>query len=150
LTGRLIILRLTRSWYGQEDTGLTDRLLGELPGILLWAMGGWKRLQERGHFVQPASSRALLNEMEDLSSPVGAFVRERCEVGHGHCVPVAGLYAAWRAWCESKGREPTSEHWFGRDLHAALPNIGVSYPRANGKRARVYEGLRLLDDDSAF
>src|SRR5262249_17581739 len=45
LAGRFIVLRLTRSWYGQEDHRLTDRLLGELPGILLWAVEGWKRFR---------------------------------------------------------------------------------------------------------
>jgi putative DNA primase/helicase len=43
LPGRMVLLRLTRSWYGQEDTALTDRLLAELPGILLWAIAGWQR-----------------------------------------------------------------------------------------------------------
>lgn len=34
LPSRFIVLRLTRSFYGDEDTGLTDRLLAELPGHL--------------------------------------------------------------------------------------------------------------------
>src|SRR5262249_12040822 len=37
LVGRLVILRQTQSWYGQEDRTLTTRLLEELPGILRWA-----------------------------------------------------------------------------------------------------------------
>ena len=40
LAGRFVILRLTQSFYGKEDTGLTDRLLNELPGILNWAIEG--------------------------------------------------------------------------------------------------------------
>src|SRR5262249_30991174 len=44
LVGRLLILRFTRSFYGQENPHLTDELLTELPGILLWGMAGWKRL----------------------------------------------------------------------------------------------------------
>lgn len=42
LAGRFVILRLTQSFYGKEDTGLTDRLLNELPGILNWAIEGWR------------------------------------------------------------------------------------------------------------
>ncbi len=80
----MIVLRQTRSWYGQEDTGLTDRLLGELPGILLWAIAGWQRLRERGRFQQPESALQLVEGLEDLSSPIAAFVRERCEVGPGY------------------------------------------------------------------
>ncbi len=78
LPGRMILLKLTQSWYGKEDTALTDRLLAELPAILLWAIVGWKRLRDRGHFIQPDAGRELIDELADLASPVGAFVRERC------------------------------------------------------------------------
>src|SRR5262249_42855244 len=71
LVSRMIILPLTKSWYGKEDTHLTGRLLTELPGVLLWAVEGWRRLQKRGHFAQPASGQALVRSMEDLSSPIG-------------------------------------------------------------------------------
>ena len=33
LAGRFMVLRLTESFYGREDHGLTDRLLKEIPGI---------------------------------------------------------------------------------------------------------------------
>ena len=79
LPGRMILLRLTQSWYGNEDTALTDRLLAELPGILLWAIAGWQRLRDRGHFVQPDAGKELIGELADLASPVGAFrPRLRC------------------------------------------------------------------------
>jgi P4 family phage/plasmid primase-like protien len=94
LAGRFVTLRLTESFYGKEDTGLTDRLLGELPGILNWAIEGWRRLHERGHFVVPTSVRDVVQEIEDLSSPVSAFVRDECVVGPGHRVVVDVLYDA--------------------------------------------------------
>ncbi|MCA9056282.1 MAG: hypothetical protein KDA75_20775, partial [Planctomycetaceae bacterium] len=105
LAGRFVILRLTESFYGKEDTGLTDRLLGELPGILNWAIEGWKRLRERGHFVMPSSVRDVVREIEDLSSPVSAFVRDACVVGPGHRISVDSLYSAWKQWCEGEGRQ---------------------------------------------
>jgi putative DNA primase/helicase len=90
LAGRLIILRQTKSWYGHEDTSLTTRLLAELPSILHWAIEGWQRLEERGHFVQPAAAQDLVKEMEDLTSPISAFVRELCKVGPGCEVEIKG------------------------------------------------------------
>jgi putative DNA primase/helicase len=144
LVGRLIVLRQTRSWYGEEDAGLTERLLAELPGILLWAIEGWRRLRERGRFVQPESGLQLVESMEDLASPIGEFVRERCEVGAGHEAPVKDLFAAWKAWCEEKGRkEPGTEASFGRDLRAAVPHLDHRRPRTDGGRLRVYVGIRL-------
>jgi putative DNA primase/helicase len=148
LVGRLIVLRLTRSWYGQEDKALTDKLLAELPGILLWAIAGWKRLQERGRFVQPDSGHRMVEDMEDLSSPIGAFIRECCEVGAGHEVAVKELFDRWKRWCEDKGRkEAGTEQVFGRDLRAAVPGIDVRQPRTESGRVRFYTGLRIRHED---
>src|SRR5262249_1093591 len=92
LTGRMILLSLTRSWYDEEDIQLTDRLLAERPGILLWAIDGWKRLRDRGHFLQPESGRKAIEDLEDLSSPIGAFVREQCIVGPDCEILVGDLF----------------------------------------------------------
>jgi putative DNA primase/helicase len=144
LTGRMILLRMTRSWYGKEDTALTDRLLSERPGILVWAIEGWRRLRERGHFVQPEDGRDLLGELDDLASPVGAFVRERCRVGPGYRVAVADLFAEWKRFCDERGRkEPGTEQVFGRDLLAAVPTLRRVRPRDEKDRYRAYEGIGL-------
>jgi putative DNA primase/helicase len=144
LAGRMILLRLSASWYGREDTGLTDRLLTELPSVLLWAIAGWQRLRERGHFVQPESGKDLLGDLEDLSSPVGAFVRERCYVGAGHRATVAELFDAWKVWCEAKGRrEPGTQATFGRDLLAAAPSLRRVRPRDGEERYRAYNGIAV-------
>src|SRR5207302_2367278 len=63
LAGRLILLPLTQSFYGQEDENLMAKLLPELPGILLWAIQGLLRLRERGHFLQPESGKQMIEEM---------------------------------------------------------------------------------------
>ena len=108
LAGRFVILRLTQSFYDQEDPHRTDKLLSELPGILNWAIEGWRRLRERGHFVQPQSVSETVQELEDLASPVRAFVRQKCVVDPGHRISVDDLYAAWGTWCESEGRKSVS------------------------------------------
>jgi putative DNA primase/helicase len=141
LAGRFVILRLTESFYGKEDKTLTARLLVELPGILNWSIDGWKRLHERGHFVLPMTVHEMVKEIENLSSPVSAFVREECVVGPGHRVDAGVLYEAWRHWCESEGRQNvTTRQTFGRDLAAAVP--GVSRRRGTGLQP-FYEGITL-------
>jgi putative DNA primase/helicase len=147
LVSRLIALQMSQSFYGQEDHGLTDKLLVERPGILLWAIEGWRRLRDRGHFVQPDSALELLGDLSELSSPIGAFVRERCMVGPGYRAAVDDLYAAWKEWCEDKGwKQPTTEQVFGRDLLAAVPTLRRVRPRTGdgGERQRAYDGIGLL------
>lgn len=141
LAGRFVILRLTESFYGKEDTGLTDRLLSELPGILNWAIEGWRQLNERGHFVMPTRVRDVVQEIEDLSSPVAAFVRTECVVGPGRRIWVDDLYAAWKEWCEREGRTLVStKQAFGRDLAAAVAGVA----RRRGFRdLPFYEGIDL-------
>jgi putative DNA primase/helicase len=150
LTGRMVLLRQTRSWYGHEDPHLTEKLLRELPGILLWAIEGWRRLRERGHFVQPASSLKIVQELEDLSSPIGAFLREHCVISPGLQAPVRALFERWRKWCEDIGqRDPGTEQTFGRDLRAAIPGLDDRRPHtSDGRRCRVYVGIGLRPEEA--
>lgn len=141
LAGRFLVLRLSNTFYGTEDVTLTDQLLAELPGILLWAIEGWKRLRQRGRFIQPKSGEDAIRDMEDLGSPVGAFIRDRCVVGVGHRAWVDNLYDAWKGWCEQDGRNAVStKQAFGRDLMAAAP--GVARRRGTGM-VSFYEGIGL-------
>ena len=148
LARRFIVLRLTESFYGREDHDLTDRLLGELPGILNWAIAGWHRLQERGHFSQPQSAAEAIQDLEDLASPVGAFVRDRCHVAPGLEVMVTTLFNEWKAWCDEQGRDrPGTAANFGRDLHAVVPAIETKQRRREMdgmKRDRWYYGIGLI------
>jgi putative DNA primase/helicase len=63
-----VVIMLNKSFYGQENTSLTEELCRELPGIFNWSLDGLHRLRERGSFVQPRSSSDAIREMEDLAS----------------------------------------------------------------------------------
>lgn len=141
LAGRFLVLRFTQSFYGREDPLLTDKLLQELPGILKWAIEGWHKLRADGRFMEPSSSRAAVEELEDLLSPVGAFVRERCVVGPQYRCYLSDLYAAWSQWCAANGRDhPGTVQSFGRDLAAAVPGART---RRNHLTGRFIEGVQL-------
>lgn len=144
LTGRFIILVLKNSFYGREDAALTDRLLIELPGILNWALVGYRRIRQRGHFLQPGSAQETLEALETLSSPITAFVREKCRTGPTCFTSVAEIYRHWRDWCADNGRrEPGTIQSFGRDLSAAFPAIKQRRAREDGERLRVYDGIEV-------
>jgi putative DNA primase/helicase len=145
LASRFIVLLMTRSFYGQEDTNLTQKLLSELPSILNWALAGYDRLRSRGRFVQPPSAAQAVQHLEDLASPISAFIRDRCITGAHLGVEVSQLFAAWLDWCQEQNREHAGTlQTFGRDLHAALPALRVVRPRSeDGGRERYYEGIAL-------
>ncbi len=109
----MIILRLTESFFGREDRALTDALLAEREGILHWAIDGWARLRSRGYFMQPSSSDQLREQLDELSSPMAAFLTDRCELGPAYTVECADLYKSWCEWCvkrlaDHRGRQISS------------------------------------------
>jgi putative DNA primase/helicase len=144
LPSRFIVLMLQHSFYGKEDHNLANRLFTEISGIFNWAIEGWQRLNKRGHFVQPDSSEEALRDLEDLSSPMHAFVRDECLLGKGYSVALQPLYSTYVRWCGKTGiNRPDTSHVFGKNLRAAVPELHVSRPRDGQDRPTVYEGLKL-------
>ena len=141
LASRFVVFVLTKSFLGREDPALTGKLLLEASGIFNWALAGLDRLKERGYFEPPESSKEAALQLEDLSSPISAFVRDRCRVKASEIVRVDDLWAAWRAWCEDDNRHPGTKAVFGRNLKAAVPMIRKTRPRHGGDRAHRYEGI---------
>lgn len=142
---RPLIFKFTESFLGREDKALDAKLEAELPSILLWAIEGWKRLRQRGSFLQPSAGKDLIDQLRDLSSPVGAFVREKCEVKAGNLVARSELFQAWKDWCADRNRVAGNDATFGRNLAAAHPHLGFTQPYdKQGKRYRAYEGIKLV------
>ena len=95
IASRFVALKLERSFFGSEDVDLKAKLTLELAGILNWALDGLDRLRKRGYFKMPPSSLEAIRELEDLASPVGAFVRDWCDVSPVHSENVKDLYRAY-------------------------------------------------------
>ena len=86
----------------------------------------------------PSAVEDVVQEIEDLSSPVAAFVRDRCIVGPGYRISTNSLYDAWKQWCDDEGRQLVStKQTFGRDLAAAAPGV----TRRRGTIENFYEGI---------
>ncbi|MFE2290629.1 phage/plasmid primase, P4 family [Streptomyces sp. NPDC059452] len=142
---RFVVLNMTVSWLGREDTGLTDKLAAEMPGIINWALDGLARLERNGRFTEPASSQDAITMMQDTASPTSAFVRERCTTGPTRDVPVDVLWNAWREWAEDNGvRAIGTKQLFGRNLLSVVPQLNRTRPRdAYGRQVATYTGIAL-------
>ncbi len=82
--------------------------------------------------------------LDDLTSPVAAFVRARCLAGPEHEVATDELYGAYRGWCEVVGREHVEDEvGFGRALRAAI-KVERKQRKGAGHRWRVYQGVALV------
>ncbi len=144
LAARFVILRMENSFIGKEDHGLTERLIKELPLILTWAISGWQRLNQNGRFTIPESSQDLVNQLEDSSSPVGAFVRECCDVGAEFEIEKKDLFTAWKSWCETENRaHPGILSTFATQLRAAVSSVSAKRAQVFGARIQQYTGIKL-------
>jgi putative DNA primase/helicase len=146
LARRFVVLVLRKSFYGRENPGLLRDLLPELPGVLNWALDGLDRLRDQGRFTQPESARDAMQDLEDLASPVSAFLRDKCVTGPNRRVPIQTIWDAWRAWCDVQSSHHGTKQTFGRDLSAAVPGLRRVRPRDDdGQRGYVYEGVGLAN-----
>jgi putative DNA primase/helicase len=139
---RFIVLVLTESFLGRENPKLTAELLTEAPSILNWALDGRDRLISRGYFINPDSSAEAIQQLEDLSSPTLAFVRDCCVIGR-YRVNVEELWRAWEDWCRTNHLEPGTNAILGRNLKAAVPAVKRVKLRSGGDRVYAYEGIGL-------
>jgi len=144
--GRMIVLLLSHSWLGKEDTTIEPEVLKELPGVLNWCLDGLRRLNEHeGRFTRVPSAEDAIVQLADLASPVRAFVREQCVVGVDKTIPVESLYTAFKDWAEYNGHLKRSKQIFGRDLRAAIPAITV-HQHGTEHRVRIYAGIALREE----
>jgi len=149
IANRFVVLTMTRSFLGEENSTLTDELTGELTGILSWSLDGLDRLTRQGRFTEPRSSSDSILALQDLVSPVAAFVRDRCERGAGREVTVDELYEAWKIWADDDGHKPGTKQTFGRNLRAVIPGLRQVRPRDGEGRERRYLGVALSTDNIA-
>jgi putative DNA primase/helicase len=144
IVGRMLMLRITQSWLGREDETLADAVLGELPGILNWALDGLDRLNARGRFQQPRAATGLIDLLHEGASPVTQFVGALAALGQDRSVLKADFYDAWKQWCADNGHQPGSPEHLSRKLFAAYPEkITAAKRGGSGKQRPHYLGVAL-------
>jgi len=123
LAKRFIVLKLEKSFFGKEDTKLTEKLIGEASQIINWSIAGLERLYHRGYFVQPTSATDYIEDLQLLSSPMKCFVQECCVIDGMIEVRFDILYSVYQEWCEAQGARLSSKPVFSKNLKAAYPHI---------------------------
>lgn len=146
LTGRMIVLKMTRSFFNQEDTDLSHKLDQELSGIFNWAMEGLKRRVARGgHFLQPKTGKEYLDLMAELGNPIGTFVEDALVFDVNSKVNKEDVFSCYKHWALRKSMAPGTEQAFKRRFLAATQEnyVRSDTVQINGQRSQVYMGVRL-------
>lgn len=148
LAARFIAFSTPNSFLGREDRNLTTTLLGELPGILNWALAGYRRLAIEGRIVTPTTARDLIDGIESLGSPVKAFVADCCVIAPDATTAKDDLWAAYGLWHRTNGvpGAPLSKEMFARAIKTAFSGSVKDYrPRVNSgdQRPRFWSGIAM-------
>jgi putative DNA primase/helicase len=112
----------------KPDPDLFEKLKAELPGILNWALDGWKVYQSQGIRLPSAvekESKAYRAE----SDIVGRFLDERCKIDKPDRDTTAkNMFSAFQVWAEESGLRAGSSISFGRRMEGRL----IKHKNGNG------------------
>lgn len=136
---RVRLIPFTRRFSIEErDDRLMEKLKGELPGILAWAVRGavaWHK--ER--LNPPVDVLMATMNYREASDPLAEFIADCCEVGEGCRATRAELYGVYKAWCERQGyrdKDVWGVRYFGE-------KIGGRWPSRPSHGQRYYMGIGL-------
>ena len=125
----------------ERDVDLAEKLGEELPGILAWAVEGFRRWLQDGLGTceaVAAHTRAYREEQDTLRQ----FLEEECVLGPGRTVKKRDLYERYRGWAEKNGDRPLAHKTFSLRLRER--SEGITEKRVHGG-VRWWSGIDLGD-----
>lgn len=97
------------------DKGLLDKLKAEGPGVLNWALDGFRRWREGG-LVAPQAILAATAEYRSESDRIGQFLEAATIRDPAGAIASDELYACYEGWARAMEHKPVSKTMFGREL----------------------------------
>ncbi|MBX3674323.1 MAG: primase C-terminal domain-containing protein [Burkholderiales bacterium] len=120
----------------ERDPRLLEKLRAELPGILNWAIRGYRMWRKQRLSPPPAvidAGREYRDEMDILKD----WVTDCCDVGPTFTLRAADGYRSYAQWAKDNGYSPMSAKSFGRKL-------AERYMKKKLAAGNVYAGLDVL------
>jgi len=96
----------------ERDEQLTDKLKGELPGILNWALKGLADWLKFG-MMYPDKVNAATQQYRESQDIVGRFLRAKCFLEPNMSTRVTGLYLSYKNWAADTKEFVLKERKFG-------------------------------------
>jgi P4 family phage/plasmid primase-like protien len=133
------------------DPQLEDRLIeNHLPRVLNWAIEGWGRLMEQGHFTNvesTAETRALWQSWGDSADE---FLTQCVEHDPDATnITTSEAWQIYREWCRREGKDHVGQRMFTNTAKASDVNLGYGKsvrPRGTGTPTNGYKHFGLTDD----
>jgi len=138
-----------------DDPYLTEKLLDELPGIVLWYLEGLQRLLDnRYRFTISERAERAKQELIIEDNTVQAFLEDRHYIAFHprECATTKMLYDSYCLWCNENGLKPQSISSLCSHLKQNQEQLGLSYSNhvriLGGRPARGFIGIQVLSSGS--
>jgi putative DNA primase/helicase len=128
----------------ERDTQLLDKLRGEWPGILAWAVRGCLDYQRNG-MQTPDEVTAATEEYRAEQDRLSEWLEQRCIVDPDGFVTRSESFADYIEWSKQAGeRDALDRNTFYEHLRR-LDGVTEAFSKAGGRTARVFKGIALAD-----
>jgi putative DNA primase/helicase len=119
----------------ERDKSLPEKLRGELPGILNWALQGCLEWQ-KSSLQPPASIVEAVAEYKKEMDILGQWIEDECVLDGAARVQSSVAYGSYKDWAFTNGHHVLSNNALGRRLKER-------FGREKTRAATFYPGLRL-------
>jgi putative DNA primase/helicase len=114
----------------------------EFPGILNWAIEGYRKYQDEG-VEEPKVVLDAIKEYRSDSDTLGRFMEECCTTSDSS-VSTKDLYKAYESWCLSNSEY--KQHQQQSSLTLELKRKGFNL-RTGGGRKTLLDGYQLIEEE---
>ncbi|MFF3920252.1 phage/plasmid primase, P4 family [Streptomyces sp. NPDC001852] len=116
-------------------------------GILNWLVVGARRyLSGERDLLGPEAVRIATTAYAETEDHIGRFLGESCRREPGLRAEQAGLYAAYRSWCQNEGAPAVSSRSFAARVREV---VGLASPKEMilSNQRKYYPGIGLAADE---
>jgi len=122
----------------EQDRKLSEKLRGELPGVLAWIVRGCLQWQREG-LQAPEEVRQATKAYRAEMDVLAAFLADCCVRDEDEEAFAGELWGAWKRWCEETGEHAGTQKRFG----GRLAERGFLNHRDSRTGRKVWSGLSL-------
>ena len=132
----------------ERDPGLRDRLteVESLSGVLNWAIEGWRRLLNQGHFTNEEQlAHNKRRRWQAWGDATNEFISECVERDESaDRMTTTEAFDRFKAWCRANGKDHDGQQSFTNQLK--LENVEYGKHRIDGSVTLGYKALGFTDD----
>ena len=153
---RWVLIEFEKQFFPEDPHTIPQDILmeritedKELTGLLNWAVEGFERLFNQGHFTRPEKSKEIEKKWIRETDSLKAFVMDYCEEDRNCRVIKKEFYNAYTDFCGVEGLPVVEENTVGRNLPSYIPYVSTKQPKIDtgdsNRQRYVWSNIRLKE-----